>query len=132
MSKCSCGCAEGKCECKPGCKCGCNHKKGGADWAQKSFEKAWSFVKTDDDMTVISAKTNRSGSQLIVIIDGSIGEQTFEMGEFPDIMMDWTNDDIVDAAHRAVPEDSYRSWWNGQIEEAKEQYQILVKYPQYR
>ena len=46
MSKCSCGCAKGKCKCKPGCKCGCNHKKGGADWAQKkSFEKAWSVVK---------------------------------------------------------------------------------------
>ena len=46
MSKCSCGCAEGKCECKPGCKCGCNHKKGGASWAQKkSFEKAWGVVK---------------------------------------------------------------------------------------
>ena len=33
--KCSCGCAEGNCKCKPGCKCGCNHKKGGAPWAQK-------------------------------------------------------------------------------------------------
>jgi len=48
MSKCSCGCAEGKCKCKPGCKCGCNHKKGGASWAQKkSFEKAWEIVKNE-------------------------------------------------------------------------------------
>lgn len=45
MSKCSCGCAKGECECKPGCKCGCNHTEGGADWAQKSFEKAWEVMK---------------------------------------------------------------------------------------
>ena len=32
-SKCACGCSIGKCECDEGCKCGCNHKKGGAKWA---------------------------------------------------------------------------------------------------
>jgi hypothetical protein len=66
MSKCSCGCAEGKCKCKPGCKCGCNHKKGGASWAQKkSFEKAWKTVKIDPGLAALAVGGGYIGGKIL-------------------------------------------------------------------
>ena len=50
MPTCSCGCSVGDCKCPEGCDCGCNHEKGGANWAKKAaesvvFDRAWGVVK---------------------------------------------------------------------------------------
>jgi len=63
MSKCSCGCAEGKCRCKPGCKCGCNHEKGGADWAQKVTKAKTSHTRNlGNRIPVRSNRTNQGAT----------------------------------------------------------------------
>ena len=48
-SKCACGCSIGKCGCDEGCKCGCNHKKGGAKWAQAESFGARRFEEMAHD-----------------------------------------------------------------------------------
>ena len=101
-SKCACGCSIGKCGCPEGCKCGCNHKKGGAKWAQaESFEAEGGCVHHNYPMAgTPDLSFDNDGSVWYEIVCGNCGataEGAFYPEEWGEEMYAWNDAESFEA-----------------------------------